>query len=189
MQRVTKAPEVRRHEIIDTAISLFIEKGYEQTSMLDITKSINVSPGLFYRYFKSKEEIYQAVIDTYVSQGIDIFLSMIGDENQTIVDTIDTMQPLSDLKDDNNIYHKFFNLQGNSNFHIQMELALVNKLVPFIAERLALANTRGEINIDNSIAIATYYLYGQLGIWQMEGIESEVKVEQVRNYTKKLLGV
>lgn len=189
MQRVTKDPEIRRQEIIDTAIRLFIEKGYEQTSMLDITKSINVSPGLCYRYFKSKEEIYQAALAAYVSQGVDYFLSLLGDTEQPIIDIINTMPPLSNISNENSTYHQFFNSSNNSSFHLQMEIALINRLIPFVTERLKLAKAKGEIDIDNPMSIASFYLYGQLGIWQREDIESDTKIKDIRNFIKKLLGV
>ena len=36
--RVTKEPEVRKQEILDTALKLFGENGYEKTSITDIAK-------------------------------------------------------------------------------------------------------------------------------------------------------
>ncbi len=36
MTRITKAPEERRQEIIDTALKVFYEKGYEKTVMLSL---------------------------------------------------------------------------------------------------------------------------------------------------------
>ena len=57
--RISKDPEVRRREIIDTAMKVFSQNGYEATSMTDIAKEINVVPGLCYRYFKSKQELYK----------------------------------------------------------------------------------------------------------------------------------
>lgn len=189
MQRITKNPEIRRQEILDAAIKLFVEKGYEQTSMLEISKSINVSQGLCYRYFKSKEEIYQGVLDSYVRQGVDCFVSMLGDENQSIINTIANMKPLCNLQDANDVYHKFFNAPNNSSFHIQMEIALINQLIPIVSKRLETANLKGEINIDNPLSVAAYFLYGQLGIWQLDRIENNDKEVYVRNYTQKLLGV
>lgn len=53
--RVTKEPEVRKQEILDTALKLFGENGYEKTSITDIAKAIGVAQGLCYRYFPSKE--------------------------------------------------------------------------------------------------------------------------------------
>ena len=58
MTRITKAPEERRQEIIDTAMKVFYEKGYEKTSISDIAKEMNVAQGLCYRYFSSKEELF-----------------------------------------------------------------------------------------------------------------------------------
>ena len=63
--RITKAPEERRKEIIDTAIKLFYEKGYEKTTISDIAKEINVAQGLCYRYFPSKEMLFDCAIDQY----------------------------------------------------------------------------------------------------------------------------
>lgn len=36
MTRISKEPEVRKQEILEAAITLFYEKGYEKTSMTDI---------------------------------------------------------------------------------------------------------------------------------------------------------
>ena len=63
--RISKDPEVRKQEIIDTAMKLFAEKGYEFTSMTDIAKEMNVVSGLCYRYFKSKEDLYKTAISLY----------------------------------------------------------------------------------------------------------------------------
>ena len=41
--RVTKEPEVRKQEILDTALKLFGENGYEKTSITDIAKAIGVA--------------------------------------------------------------------------------------------------------------------------------------------------
>lgn len=72
---------------------------------------------------------------------------------------------------------------------MQMEITLINQLIPIVAKRLESANSRGEINIDSPISIAAYYLYGQLGIWQLEEMKHKDKEKFIRNYTKKLLDV
>ncbi|RLD59508.1 MAG: hypothetical protein DRJ05_06310 [Bacteroidetes bacterium] len=51
--------------IVETAFKLFLTKGYRATSMSALVKESNLSKGAFYHYFKSKEELYNAVIDTY----------------------------------------------------------------------------------------------------------------------------
>jgi AcrR family transcriptional regulator len=56
-----KAQETRQR-IFDTAVKLFMEKGYEQTTMRDIAAEAGCSLGLAYRYFESKEVV---VINLY----------------------------------------------------------------------------------------------------------------------------
>lgn len=61
--RVVKEHDERKNEIIDTAERLFAMKGYEQCSVNDILTEIGIAKGTFYHYFKSKEEVLDAVIE------------------------------------------------------------------------------------------------------------------------------
>lgn len=57
-----KYPEQTLEKILDISTKLFIEKGYEQTSIQDILNSLGLSKGGLYHHFKSKEEILEAVM-------------------------------------------------------------------------------------------------------------------------------
>lgn len=57
----TKNPEQTKERIVDASIKLFIEKGYEQTTIQDILDALNLSKGGLYHHFKSKEEILEVV--------------------------------------------------------------------------------------------------------------------------------
>jgi AcrR family transcriptional regulator len=67
MTRIVKEPEERRKELIDTAERLFIAQGYDQTSVSDIVKEVNVSQGAFYYYFDSKEDVLVAVMEKQIA--------------------------------------------------------------------------------------------------------------------------
>lgn len=69
--RISKEPDERRQEIIETALKLFSEKGYEDTTIQDISEKMNVSPGLCYRYFKSKTELFGATSEYYAMQAVE----------------------------------------------------------------------------------------------------------------------
>ena len=60
--RIVKKHNERKQEIIDTALKIFIHKGYEKTSVNDILNEIGIAKGTFYHYFKAKEEVLDAVI-------------------------------------------------------------------------------------------------------------------------------
>ncbi len=60
--RVSKKHDVRLNEILDAAELLFIQKGYEKATVNDILEKVDIGKGTFYHYFKSKEEVMNAVI-------------------------------------------------------------------------------------------------------------------------------
>jgi AcrR family transcriptional regulator len=55
--------EQKRLGILDSALKCFGEKGYHTTTMDDIVAYSNMSKGLIYNYFKSKEELYISLIE------------------------------------------------------------------------------------------------------------------------------
>ncbi len=58
---VKKTPNEWRKEILNAAQSLFISKGYEETSISDIMDMAGGAKGMFYRFFQSKEEVMHAL--------------------------------------------------------------------------------------------------------------------------------
>lgn len=67
--KTVKEGEVRRREILVAARELFIKKGYEQTSVNDILRIVDIAKGTFYYYFASKEEVLEAIILDIVEEG------------------------------------------------------------------------------------------------------------------------
>ncbi len=59
--RKQREKEEMRTLILDAARSIFLEKGYEQTSIRNIAERIEYSPGTIYLYFKEKDEIFHAL--------------------------------------------------------------------------------------------------------------------------------
>lgn len=63
--RIVKEYDERRNEILDTAERLFRAKGYEKCTVNDILKEVGIAKGTFYYYFKSKEEVLDAIVSRY----------------------------------------------------------------------------------------------------------------------------
>jgi AcrR family transcriptional regulator len=66
--RRTRKGERTREHILDTAIDLFISKGYHVTTMRDIATTAECSLGLTYRYFARKEDIVLALYQRLAQQ-------------------------------------------------------------------------------------------------------------------------
>lgn len=57
----------RRDGILETALDLFIRKGYSATKISDIAESLGMSVGLLFHYFQSKEKLYEELIKLGIS--------------------------------------------------------------------------------------------------------------------------
>jgi AcrR family transcriptional regulator len=79
MKRIVKDPLERKTEIMDKALELFTEKGYDNTSINEIVNSLSIAKGTFYHYFTSKEEILGELLkrrlDEYIVPLITIYNS------------------------------------------------------------------------------------------------------------------
>jgi len=58
----------RRDEILDAAVTIFSEKGYDEADTQELADRLGVAKGTLYRYFRSKRELFQAVIHRAMSQ-------------------------------------------------------------------------------------------------------------------------
>ena len=63
--RETKDSDERRQEFVDAAEKLFRENGIVDTTVNNIVKELNVAKGLFYYYFKSKDDVIDAISAKY----------------------------------------------------------------------------------------------------------------------------
>ena len=65
-----KKGERRKQELLKIAYRMFIEKGYENTSIDEIIAEAGIAKGTYYYYFESKEATLEAVIDMMIEEEI-----------------------------------------------------------------------------------------------------------------------
>ena len=61
MGKRARAKEANRRAILDAARVVFARIGYEATNIRDIIRETDLASGTFYNYFKSKEEVFEAI--------------------------------------------------------------------------------------------------------------------------------
>ena len=69
--RYQRRKEDRPQEITEAAFEAFAEKGYSATKVADVAKRAGVSKGLMYLYFKTKEDLFKAVVKSVVIRRVD----------------------------------------------------------------------------------------------------------------------
>lgn len=117
MPRLTDATKAaRRAQIIEAAISCFLEKGYTNTSMSDIIKASGLSSGSIYSHFSGKE---------------DILISAINERLNSVKELYDTFPGGAGPQDILEIIYT--NLLVNENFTAMLRIRLESLHAPEIA--------------------------------------------------------
>ena len=98
MPRLTEATKAaRRAQIIEAAVSCFLERGYTNTSMSDIIKASGLSSGSIYSHFSGKEDILITAINERLDNVKELYAALPeGAGPQDILETIHTNQLVND---------------------------------------------------------------------------------------------
>lgn len=86
--RDVKDPEIRRAEIMDASMLLFMKKGYANTTTQDIVDKVNISRGLLYYHFKNKEDILYCLVERYSEKLLRDIHVIVNDDDKTAIEKI-----------------------------------------------------------------------------------------------------
>src|SRR6202522_4190156 len=65
---LTRAQQARRQRVIDAAMALGLDGGYDAVQMRDVAAQADVAMGTVYRYFTSKDHLLAAALVYWVEQ-------------------------------------------------------------------------------------------------------------------------
>lgn len=193
--RVVKEHDERKQEIIDTAEMLFTEKGYDQCSVNDILNAIGIAKGTFYHYFKSKEEVLDAVIARTTDQIMERVLSVAGEKNLTPEEKL--LQVFLAMKADQKTEQALLeemHKTENALMHQKNLVACVNTLTPVLKQiveegvedgsfRCAYPEQYMQIFLASSVTLLDE------GIFQVEPEKAGKIFEALISLLEKMLGV
>ncbi|MGH2569187.1 MAG: TetR/AcrR family transcriptional regulator, partial [Bacteroidota bacterium] len=91
-ERKEREKEHRREEILNAAQRVFFEKGLQTATMDEIAEVAELSKGTLYLYYKSKEDLYLAVM----IRGLEILYNMFAQTTSTKEPTIVQLVKLGD---------------------------------------------------------------------------------------------
>ncbi|NLI22813.1 MAG: TetR/AcrR family transcriptional regulator [Clostridiales bacterium] len=160
----------KREELTQAALRLFLKNGYAGTSVRMILGEVNGEVGMFYHYFKSKSELFEAAMDLYFKQYAARFGAIAND----------TSLPLQQLLDQ--LFFLFANtaetyLSMNGGLHWTVELALRQKtlegLEPCIAAILQRAIATGVLGQPEASVreLAAFLVHGTAGFVHRQPVQ------------------
>ena len=79
-----------RSAILDAALELFSRNGYEATGVAEICAAAQVSKGAVYYHFPSKQELFLALMTTWL-EGVEVFFNAAADSASTVPEALERM--------------------------------------------------------------------------------------------------
>jgi len=196
--RITKDPDVRRQELLDLAKRLFLEKGFDKVSVREIVNESESmgSPGLFYYYFKSKKDIYQAVIDQIVDDEIKSRQRVLATANNEKGNDAENIVKLLNLIQDDAVDLEKMQLKSADSqlIHsvserlIASEETMIHDLIDKMLDENVIKETN-LLNKDTSDYLTKFLIYGSNGILANLGAGDDRKkaIEYVKTFIGEVL--
>lgn len=136
----------RKRKVADIALNLFIEKGFQQTSIQEIIEKSNISKGTFYNYFTSKHDCIAEILENIRydanQQRVAMQIGKDPKDRSILIDQITILMQLNDEKNvrplfENILYSKQSDLKKLVLQHRVIEMEwLSNRLVDIFGEEI-----------------------------------------------------
>lgn len=149
MPRLSKAAaQERETRIVERAEKLFIQDGYDNTTVDRLVSEVNISKGTYYYHFDSKEDLLIAVSDKLISDTSDKLLAIYVRKDQDIIWRIRNV--LKAYHDDffrnrdiwNHVYH-----WRNVALYSRVAHICTKRFTPILEDLLAEAMSAGKLEL------------------------------------------
>ncbi len=183
MARHKLSPEERRREIVLAAQKLFNGKGIKATSVSDIVKAVGVAQGTFYWYFKSKDDVINAVAQEYARE---YFASQIEIAKIPGLSALEKMHRIWDdsLKKyaDNISLTNYLHSENNQDMHAQLVKENMGFLFPLMNDIISQGNEEGVFQIQDVEETTLIFIAGLQGVHLL--FDSSLNQAQFENRIK-----
>lgn len=144
MTRVVKRPEERRLEIVETAKRLFREVGYTRCSVDMIIRDMGVAKGTFYYYFRSKQDILEAIVDHTLEELVELAEDVASDPSRSALAKMEALLSDSHIGEDDSLeVAEMLHLPENRELHELTNIQTVLQLSPILARIVEQGNHEG----------------------------------------------
>ncbi len=161
MARISKDPDERRREIINAAEKLFNEKGFENTAVSDIVKSIGVAQGTFYYYFKSKDDVFCTIAEEFLDTFMESFVLIVDNEKLDVVEKVEMIfdKGIELIKNNEGV---MFNLhtRDNMELHEKVERKFIEYATPLVIKIVKQGIEEKIFDIEYPEEVVTFLMMG-----------------------------
>ncbi len=149
---------------LTTAMELFLEKGYEKTTIQDIIDKMEVSKGAFYHYFESKEDIIVGIAEDYAKKFSEVFKAIPENESLSPLEKINNMIELVQLRKSKNESQRS-NIKSiliaDDNYKLQQKIfkAVKKDATQALTKIIEQGVRSGDFRVENPQELADFFLF------------------------------
>jgi AcrR family transcriptional regulator len=158
MVRIVKKPEERRSEIVEAARHLFQTKDYANTTMQDVMEYLGIAKGTIYYYYKSKEELLEAVIEKMVDDEIEHMQCLIQEMKGNGLENMRVLIGAGNLAAGNHEILEHLHQPGNMGMHSRLLAVALIKQAPLYAALIRQGCSEGIFQTDYPLECAEFIL-------------------------------
>lgn len=163
--RDVKEPEVRRAEIMQAALSLFVEKGYINTTTQDIIDRVKISRGLLYYHFKNKEDILCRLIEHYSEPMVRKLSAVAYDKDKTATQKMklfieSTLILPEDITNEMKTLQDTVNLEQNRYMVDQFSHNFLRRVTPCFTHIIDQGNSENVFHVEYPEETAAFLMTG-----------------------------
>jgi AcrR family transcriptional regulator len=173
-KRSRKTPAQRRAELVDAAAEVFMEKGYAEATVSDITSRAGSSHGTFYVYFDSKEDIFDAVAQDRVVLAFDAVKKHADQADRPAIERIREILKMNSEPEVSGWWVDEFNRSHLTHLRARLVQKASEMFLPVLSSLLKEAVTEGSIEIPVPDATAAFLIAA--GLMQRLGLEATSSV-------------
>lgn len=159
MVRTVKSPIDRKTEIINAARQLFQTKGYDKVTMQDMMDSLAVAKGTIYHYFKSKEELFEAVVENIVDANIEHMQAVMQETTGTALEKMQVLIAAGNISQENEKILGSLHTRNDA-MHARLLAVAVTKQALLYAEVITQGCQEGVFQTENPREVAEFMLAG-----------------------------
>lgn len=181
-----KKGERRKQELLKIAYRMFIEKGYENTSIDGIIAEAGIAKGTYYYYFESKEATLEAVIEMMIEEEVGRAKAVLETSlpvPQKLVSVIYSLRPAQDEQ----VIAKALDVTENIVMHEKVNRRIVEEAVPLLTEVVKEGISQGIFECTNIEERVRMLLIISQHIFD-DGIFTDRDVEVYIDVVEKTLG-
>lgn len=164
---------------MNIAQDLFKEIGYNETSVSKIIEKANIAKGTFYHYFKSKDELLEAIVDETLNELIENAKTIVSNQELSSIEKLEQLfsSNTKEASNANNIKNTLHEPE-NRELHERINVQLILRLSPIVTQIVEQGILEGVFKLEypletvQILLVATQFLFeAQLFPWNQKELQ------------------